>query len=136
MKKLFVISMIVMAAVGLQAANTNYWPHNTNMAPFNLGSTFGINAYVVGASADAVAGSIAIGDGNGIAYVLDATNAVQIGSGVNTNSNTIRYRSTQIYPVIPSVTLATNFTFLSATATTGKVWIANGIVTNVVRSGQ
>ena len=31
---------------------------------------------------------------------------------------------------------STNFTFLSATATTGKLWIANGGITNVSLSGN
>ena len=31
---------------------------------------------------------------------------------------------------------STNFTFLSATATTGRIWIANGCITNVTQSGE
>ncbi|MCG2679875.1 MAG: hypothetical protein L6455_07900, partial [Kiritimatiellae bacterium] len=29
-----------------------------------------------------------------------------------------------------------NFTYLSATATTGRIWVVNGSITNVVTSGQ
>lgn len=134
MKKMLILALLVCSTVAI-AAETNYWPNNTNMYPVNLGATYGLNAYVVGATPAAVVGSIAIGASTGVAYVKDATNAVQIGAGANTTPNTVKFGSVQIWPDARGV-VTTNFTFLSQTAVTGKVWIANGVVTNVVLSGQ
>jgi len=153
MKKILLSMILVVALVSVsQAANTNYWPNNTNTAPVNLGATYGINAYVVGASKAAVSGSMAIGDATGVAYVKDATNAVQIGAGANTTAGTVKFRGTQIYPAVGSTmtgnipigsltnalggVVSTNFTFLSATDTTGRVTVANGVITAVTLSGE
>lgn len=147
MKKLL-ISLLMLAVCGMAvAAETNYWPNNTNMNPKNVGATYGQNAYVVGVDKAAVNGSIAIGSATGVAYVKDATNAVQIGAGANTTANTVKVMDKTVYPPqatalvgkVPAANLSgltTNFTFLSATATTGRLWMAGGVITNVTLSAE
>jgi hypothetical protein len=39
-------------------------------------------------------------------------------------------------PLYEGMGIATNFTFLSETDTTGRVWFSNGVLTNVVTSGE
>jgi hypothetical protein len=135
MKKFLLSIFCVLAIAGLSvAAETNYWPNNTNAYPINLGATYGQNAYVVGVDKAAVLGSIAIGDASGVAYVKNATNAVQIGAGANTVANTIKYRGTQIYPTV-GIT-SNHFHVVTSLTSTGMLTIVNGLITAAEFTGH
>lgn len=129
------LAVMILGAVSALAAETNYWPNATNMVPQQIGKTYGNNAYVVGATSVASLGSIAIASDVGVAVVKDAAGAVQIGNGTNTVANSVKVGSTQVYPDARGV-VVTNFTFLVSTGVTGKLWVANGVITNVAVTGQ
>ena len=135
MKKI-IIALIIASAIGAMAVETNYWPNATNMLPQQIGKTYGNNAAVVGATATASLGSIAIASDVGIAVVKDAVGAVQIGNGTNTTAGSVKVGSTQIYPDARGVA-ATNFVYMSSLTTTGRIYITTGgMITNITTSGQ
>lgn len=135
-KKLFSLMAVLVIAAVSQA----YWPTDTNDFPISIGSAIGPAAYVVGATEAAVSGSIAIGDGDGVAYVNGVTNAIQIGAGANTKASSIKYRSRYL----PQVIIDTNATtsvetytpihegmiLVGNTGGTNAVWISAGSTTN------
>lgn len=120
MKKTIMLIALLAAVLCVHANDSNYWPHVSTMWPLDRGISLGKDAYVVGETDAAIAGSIAIGGGDAVAYVLDAAGAVQIGAGVNSEDNTFKVRG---------VTLAS----LDTVAATGETGVTVTEFGSVVR---
>lgn len=70
-----------------------YWPVDTTKNPIRYETNVG-QGFVVGTNNAAVEGSIAIGgnESDEKAIVLDAQDAVQVGTGTNTTANTFQFK--------------------------------------------
>jgi hypothetical protein len=143
MKK-FLSVLMLMAGI---ANAESYWPIDSTQYPIQRGIHLGYG-YVVGTNDNTVAGSIAIG-GKGLTYkaiVLDAQNAVQLGTGTNVTSDTIQFQNNALALVFvdsTSNTVLNEYTApMAGCILVGKdggvneVWTSTGKGTNWNRIGN